>query len=56
MQMLPLSSTSASCRDCLVDTILTRWVAVKHQRLARVGQDMAAAANEISERPPPGSS
>jgi hypothetical protein len=37
------------CRDCLVDTILTRWAAVKHQRLARVGQDMAAAAGEIRE-------
>jgi hypothetical protein len=35
------------CRDCLVDTILTRWAAVKHQRLARVGQDMVAAAGEI---------
>jgi hypothetical protein len=36
------------CRDCLIDTILTRWAAVKHQRIARVGQDMAAAVNEIS--------
>jgi hypothetical protein len=35
------------CRDCLVDTILTRWATVRHQRLARVGQDMAAAACAI---------
>jgi hypothetical protein len=33
----------------LVDSILTRWATVKHQRLAQLGQDMAAAAGEIQD-------
>ncbi len=37
------------CRDCLVDTVLTRWATVKHQRLARVGQDMTKAAGEVRD-------
>jgi hypothetical protein len=37
----------AACRDCLVDALLTRFVAVKNQRLARVAQDMAEAGCEI---------
>jgi hypothetical protein len=34
---------------CLVDTILIRCATVKHQRLAQVGQDMAAAASAIQD-------
>ncbi len=36
------------CRDCLVDFVLTRWTTVKHQRLVRLGKDMAVGAGEIS--------
>ena len=45
----PIILNIGVCHDCLVDCILTRWTAVKHQRLARLGKDMAAAAGEIWE-------
>jgi hypothetical protein len=45
----PLILNIGVCRDCLVDTILTRWATVKHQRLAQLGQDMAVAAGEIRD-------
>src|SRR5271166_2234448 len=45
----PLVFNVGVCSNCLVDCVMRRFSEVKHQRLARLGQDMAAAAGEIRD-------
>jgi hypothetical protein len=37
----------AICEACLADTIMTRFAAVKYQRIVQLGHEMSAAADEI---------
>jgi hypothetical protein len=37
----------AVCGPCLVDTIMSRFAAVKHERTVALARDMSAAADEI---------
>jgi hypothetical protein len=43
----PLPWQVAVCGPCLADTVMTRFAAVKHQRIVALAKDMSAAADEI---------
>ena len=43
----PILWQVAVCGPCLADTVMTRFAAVKHQRIVALAKNMNAAADEI---------